>query len=30
LKAETMGELEEALGTMFDSPGPFLIDARIH
>ncbi len=30
IKAETMGELEEALGTMFDSSGPFLIDARIH
>lgn len=29
LKAETMGQLEQALGMMFDSPGPFLIDARI-
>ncbi len=29
LKAETMGQLEHALGMMFDSTGPFLIDARI-
>jgi thiamine pyrophosphate-dependent acetolactate synthase large subunit-like protein len=30
IKVETMGELEDALGEMFDSTGPFLIDARIH
>ncbi len=29
LKAETMGQLEHALGMMFDSTGPFLIDVRI-
>ncbi|CAN5500282.1 thiamine pyrophosphate-binding protein [soil metagenome] len=29
LKAETMGELEAGLASMFETSGPFLIDARI-